>query len=194
MLIRRAAPADAQAVAGIYAYYVRHTAITFATEAPTAADYAARIADDRYPFLTAEEEGCITGFIYASAFRTKEAYRWDVELTIYLAPGHEGKGTGSALMTACLRILTAQGFLNAYSCITLPNERSTGLHRRLGFEELGVFCNTGYKLGKWHDVIWMGKVLGDFNHSPAETLPVSSLPAAVLPETHHDDGGDICAS
>jgi len=176
MLIRRAVPADAPAVAAIYAHYVRETAITFATEAPTAADYATRMADGRFPFLVAEESGCVLGFIYAAPFRQKEAYRWDVELTLYLVPGHEGQGTGKALMAACLQCLTAQGFLNAYSCITLPNERSVGLHRRFGFAELGVFRNTGYKLGKWHDVIWMGKVLGDFSQAPAEPRPIADQP------------------
>ena len=175
MNIRRATIADAGAVAEIYAHYVRHTAITFATVPPTAQEFAGRIADDRYPFLVAEESGCIMGFIYAGAFRVKEAYRWDVELTIYLAPGREGQGTGSLLMEACLRLLTAQGYLNAYSCITLPGERSVGLHRRFGFEELGVFPRTGYKMGAWHSVVWMGRTLGDFGAAPEEVRSVSAV-------------------
>lgn len=175
MLIRRAALADAAAVAAIYAHYVRETAITFATAAPTAEDFAARIADDRYPFFIADDAGEVAGFIYAAPFRTKEAYRWDVELTIYLAPGCEGHGTGRLLMDVCLRCLTAQGFLNAYSCITLPGERSVGLHHSFGFSELGVFPKTGYKLGSWYDVIWMGKVLGSFRDGPSEPQPVSAV-------------------
>lgn len=175
MQIRRAALADAAAVAAIYAHYVRETAITFATVAPSAEDFAARIADDRYPFFIADDAGEVAGFIYAAPFRTKEAYRWDVELTIYLTPGREGQGTGRLLMDACLRCLTAQGFLNAYSCITLPGERSVGLHRRSGFTELGVFQKTGYKMGLWHDVVWMGKVLGNFSNTPSEPKPVSAV-------------------
>lgn len=175
MEIRRAVSADAAAIADIYAHYVRETAITFATVAPTAEEYAARIADDRFPFFVAEERGCVTGFVYAAPFRQKEAYRWDVELTIYLAPGCEGRGTGAALMEACLRTLTAQGYLNAYSCITLPNERSVGLHRRFGFEELGVFPKTGYKMGRWNDVVWMGRELGEFDGEPGEPKRLSAL-------------------
>ena len=177
MLIRPAAAADAPAIAAIYAHYAAHTAITFAAEAPTAEAYAARIADERFPFLVAQEKGAVCGFVYAAPFRQKEAYRWDVELTIYLAPGGEGRGTGAQLMEACLRLLRAQGYLNAYSCITLPNARSVGLHRRFGFEELGVFRKTGYKLGKWHDVIWMGKVLGEIDGEPAEPRPLSAIPS-----------------
>ena len=88
MQIRFAVPADAPAAAAIYAHYVRTTAITFATHAPTAEDYAARMANPRYPFLVAEERGAICGFAYAGPFREKEAYRWDVELTIYLSLIH----------------------------------------------------------------------------------------------------------
>ncbi len=168
MLIRIACRDDAPAIALIYAYYVRETAITFATHAPTAEEYAARIADVRYPFLVAEEGGQVQGFAYAAAFREKEAYRWDVELTIYLAPEFKGVGIGKELLTRCLQELRAQGYLNAYSCITLPNDRSVGLHRRLGFRELGVFPKTGYKLGKWHDVVWMGLELGEFSDPPRE--------------------------
>ena len=175
MLLRRAVPADAPAVAAIYAHYVRETAITFATRAPSAEDFAARMADDRYPFLVCEEAGAVQGFVYAAAFRQKEAYRWDVELTIYLAPGLEGQGIGARLMSACLALLTAQGYLNAYSCITLPNARSVGLHRRLGFTELGVFPKTGYKLGAWHDVVWMARTLGDFPAEPREPRPLSEV-------------------
>lgn len=167
-MIRPAVPADAAAIAAIYAHYVQTTAITFATKAPTEADYAARIADTRYPFFVAEEDGAVVGFVYAAAFRTKEAYRWDVELTIYLAPGHAGHGLGRALMDACLARLRAQGYLNVYSCITLPNASSVGLHRAFGFDELGVFPKTGYKLGRWHDVVWMGKCLGDLTSAPEE--------------------------
>lgn len=168
MLIRPAAAADAASVAAIYDYYVRNTAITFADHTPSPEEYARRMADARYPFLVAEEEGQVVGFAYAAAFREKEAYRWDVELTIYTSPDHIGVGIGKELMALCLEKLRHMGYLTAYSCITLPNERSVGLHRRFGFEELGVFRNTGYKLGKWHDVIWMGYVLGSFDNPPEE--------------------------
>lgn len=175
MLIRRAVPADASEIAAIYGWYARNTAITFAEEGPSADAFARRIADARYSFLTAEEDGQVNGFAYAGEFREKDAYRWDVEMTIYLRPGLEGKGTGRLLMDECLRLLTAQGYLNAYSCITLPNERSIGLHRCCGFESLGSFPHTGYKLGKWHDVVWMWKQLAPIDGAPAEPRPVTDV-------------------
>ncbi len=174
MIIRRARAADAPAIHDIYAHYVLNTAITFATHAPSAQEYAAHMADLRYPFLAAEEDG-IAGFAYAASFREKEAYRWDVELTIYLAPGQEKRGTGSLLMAELLRLLSQQGYLNAYSCITLPNEGSIRLHRRFGFDELGVFPRSGFKLNRWHDVIWLGKALGECSQAPQEPRPLPPL-------------------
>ena len=167
-MIRFATFADAPTVAAIYAHYVHKTAITFVAEAPTPADFVSRISDPRFPFLVAEHNDRVVGFIYASTFRTKAAYRWDVELSIYLAPGIEGQGLGSGLMAECLKILTRQGYLNVYSCITLPGERSVGLHRKFGFQELGRFPRSGYKMGKWHDVIWMGKTLVESDEVPEE--------------------------
>ena len=168
MPIRFACPADAQAIHAIYAHYARETAVTFADEAPSAAHYAAQIADRRYPFLVAEEDGQVAGFLYAGEFRTKAAFRWDAELTLYLAPGRTGHGLGSALLSAGLALLTAQGYVNAYSCVTLPNPASIALHRRFGFTELGVFPRTGYKLGRWHDVIWLGRRLAVPEGAPPE--------------------------
>lgn len=168
MLIRPAETADASAIAAIYGYYVRETCITFICAEPSAAHYAAQIGEGKYPFLVAEEAGEVIGFAYAAAFRPHDAYRWDVELTIYLRPGREGKGIGSRLMSSLLDDLTHLGYLNAYSCITVPNEPSVALHRRFGFEELGVFPATGYKHGQWHSVMWMSKTLGQLANPPAE--------------------------
>lgn len=165
-MVRYANFADAPVIRDIYAHYVRRTAITFATTEPTTADFVAQISDPRYPFLAAEHNGRLVGFAYADTFRTKEAYHWDVELTIYLAPGIEGQGIGSELMAELLRILEKQGYVNAYSCITLPGERSVALHRKFGFRELGVFPRAGFKHGEWHDVVWMGKTLRDPANDP----------------------------
>lgn len=174
-MIRPARAEDAPAIAAIYGHYVRETAVTFACHEYSADDYAAQIAEGHYPFLVCEEEGQVMGFAYAGAFRVKEAFRWDVELTIYLRPGSEGRGLGAKLMDGLLKLLRRQGYLLAYSCITLPNERSIGLHKHFGFEELGVFPRTGYKLGAWRDVIWLQLFLGEYSDSPAEPTPFHAL-------------------
>ena len=168
MMIRPARTADAPAIAAIYGYYVRETCITFICQEPTAEHYAEQIEEGKYPFLVAEEQDEVVGFAYAAAFRPHDAYRWDVELTIYLQPGREGHGTGSRLMAALLDDLTRLGYLTAYSCVTVPNERSVALHKRFGFAELGVFPSTGYKHGQWHGVLWLSKTLGELANPPRE--------------------------
>lgn len=175
MRIRPAVTADAEAVAAIYDHYARTTCVTFASEAPAPKRYAAQIAEGRYPFFVAEDETGVTGFAFASAFRPHDAYRWDVELTIYLRPGMEGQGLGSRLMAALLDALTRQGYLVAYACVTVPNPPSDALHRRFGFTELGVFPDTGYKHGAWHGVRWWSKTLGPLANPPAEPIPFREL-------------------
>ena len=177
MCCRPACARDAARLADIYAPYVADTAITFATAMPTEGEFAEKIAriGAAFPFLVYEEEGRVLGYAYAATYRVREAYRWDVELSIYVDTSCRGRGVGKALMERLLRCLRAQGYQNAYSCITLPNERSIGLHTRFGFTQIGLFRQAGYKLGKWHDVVWLRLPLGDFSESPAEPTPFSAL-------------------
>lgn len=126
----------------------------------------------------AEHQNQVAGFAYAHAYHPKEAYGWDTELTIYLRHGQEGRGIGFRLMDALLKLLRKQGFLLAYSCITLPNAASIGLHKRFGFTELGIFPRSGYKLGRWHDVIWLQLPLAEAVVPPADPVPFSALDPA----------------
>ncbi|MGN0779200.1 MAG: GNAT family N-acetyltransferase [Aristaeellaceae bacterium] len=175
MRIRPACAQDTPAMSDMYDWYARNTAITFACHAPSPADYAHKIAEGRYPVLVCEDDGQLLGFAYAGPFRPHDAYRWDVELTIYLRPGQEGRHTGRLLMAPLLALLKRQGYLLAYSCITLPNPRSIGLHKHFGFEELGIFPRTGFKQGQWQDVIWLQLPLSTPSSTPAEPVPFSAL-------------------
>ena len=175
MLIRPARPDDASAVSSIYEHYALHTAITFAEHAPSSAHYAAQIEKGVYPFYIAEDAGEVIGFAYAGSFRPHDAYRWDTEATIYLRPGHNGKGTGTRLMQALLNALRQQGFLTVYSCITVPNEASVRLHQKCGFTALGEFPATGFKHGRWHSVLWMQCRLNACEGQPEETKPFGDI-------------------
>lgn len=179
MLYRAARPQDATRLAEIYALFVDRTAITFATTPPTQEEFQHRIASP-FPFLVCEEAGCVLGFAYAGPFRVKEAFRWDTELTIYVDPSAHSRGIGKALMQRLLELLRAQGYQNAYSCITLPNEKSIGLHQRFGFQQIGLFEKAGYKLGQWHSVAWLHLPLGTFPEEPREPLPFDQLPEDFL--------------
>ncbi len=175
-MLRSAKVTDAPLIADIYNYYVDNTCITFALEHSTPQIYANMIVAEKYPFLVAEtDDGQLSGFIFAHELRSRGAFRWDVELTVYLRPGFEGHGIGKALMTECIQLLTRQGYMNAYSCITLPNDRSIGLHHSLGFRDIGIWEKTGYKHNAWHDVIWLCLPLGNFVGVPTEPIPLKEL-------------------
>jgi len=179
-MIRPARTDDAAQIAAIYDHYARTTPWTFAERSPETVHYAAVIAEGRYPFLVWEDDGAVAGFACAEQFRPHDAYRWDVELTLYLRPEYTGKGIGSRLMKALLAILRAQGYLTAYSCITSSNAPSLALHRKLGFCALGEFPRTGYKHGQWHGVTWMQYTLGEGSEAPSEPVPVSGIAPQTL--------------
>lgn len=157
LAVRLAVPSDAQAVLDIYAPYVRDTTLTFASTVPTLAEIEAKMAQvqRRYPYLVATSDGKVVGFAYANEVRPHDAYRWNAELSIYLDAGYHRRGIATALYTALFTLLRAQGYVNLYAVITVPNEASVALHRHFGFKEIGVHEKTGYKFGEWRDVIWM---------------------------------------
>jgi phosphinothricin acetyltransferase len=161
--IRTATEADAAAIADIYAHYVRETAISFEEIPPGVAEMARRMAAilETYPFLVFRDGERVLGYIYGSVHRARPAYRWSVETTVYTAPQAHGRGIGRALYTRLLEILTRQGFHSAVAGITLPNDKSVGLHRAMGFVPIGTFPEVGFKAGAWHDVSWWRRTLAD---------------------------------
>ena len=156
--IRPATLDDAAAIAQIYAPYVTDTPITFETEVVSAAQIAERmqVGEGLYPWFVAAEAGdAVIGYAYAAQFRTRAAYRFAVETTIYLEPSEQGRGLGTELYGALLDQLAAQNFTQAIGVIALPNEASVGVHERVGFKHMGTYRQVGYKLGRWHDVgLW----------------------------------------
>ncbi len=171
--LRLATPDDAAAAAAIYAPYVRDTVISFEAEPPDAAEFGRRIAavTARYPWLVAVRGGAVAGYAYAAEHRSRAAYRWDVDVGIYLDATVHRRGIGRRLYLALFELLRAQGLVNAYAGITLPNAASVGLHESMGFAAAGHYPKTGYKSGAWHDVGWWGLVLREPASAPTEPLP-----------------------
>ncbi|HSO93367.1 MAG TPA: arsinothricin resistance N-acetyltransferase ArsN1 family B [Candidatus Dormibacteraeota bacterium] len=168
--VRDASEADGAACTRIYAPYVLETAITFESEPPTAAEMAERIAAARrtHAWLVLEEHGQVVGYAYGGPFRARAAYRWSVEVSVYMEQGFERRGGGRILYEALFRRLSERGFRTAVAGMTLPNEASVGLHRSMGFEPVGTYHAIGWKLGAWHDVAWMQRPLAEANDPPAE--------------------------
>ncbi len=179
--IRAATEADAEALLAIYAPYVRDTAITFEYDVPSVADFTQRIRNTltRHPYLVAHQDGNILGYAYASPFRTRAAYAWGVETSIYIAMERRGMGLGRLLHDALELALREAGVLNMNAAIaTAAHEdehltnASIAFHAHLGYRMVGTFEGCGYKFGRWYGMAWMEKHLGPHIPDPA---PVRSF-------------------
>lgn len=158
-------------MAEIFAPVVAQTAISFSTEAPTAAGFQKKIVEitATLPWFVFEQGGTVKGYAYASPHRSLGAYRWCVEVSIYVAADAHRNGIASALYEKLLTTLRALGYYNAYAGITVPNEASIRFHEAFGFERFCVFQQIGHKLGMWHDVAWYRLALQpEYASPPAE--------------------------
>lgn len=177
MELRLARPEDAPALLAIYGQYIQ-TTITFEYELPSREEFARRIASisQTHPYLVAEEEGNLLGYAYAHPLGERAAYQWSAELSIYVDRSAARKGLGRKLYGALLELLKLQGVRTAYALVTAPNPASEGLHRSLGFRRLAVHPNTGYKNGRWLDLIWFERAIGDYDAQPELVRPMTRIP------------------
>jgi phosphinothricin acetyltransferase len=152
--IRPCLASDAARVRDIYNHYVRETVITFEEEPVSEREMSERIRDvtARWTWLVTEENGVVTGYAYASAWKARSAYRFSVESTVYVAAEHLGRGLGTQLYRALIAKLREQNVHYVTGGIALPNPASVALHERLGFRKNGHFSEVGFKLGRWVDV------------------------------------------
>jgi L-amino acid N-acyltransferase YncA len=168
-VIRNAVADDAERCAAIYAPYVRDTAISFESEPPSAEEMARRIAEHQvaHAWLVLERDGDVVGYAYGGPFASRAAYQWATAVSVYLDPTRHRSGGGRALYEALFERLAARGHRTALAGIALPNDASVGLHRALGFEPAGTYRRVGWKLGRWHDVAWYQRPLGEDDGPPA---------------------------
>jgi L-amino acid N-acyltransferase YncA len=173
--IRTAVPErDAAACVAIYAPHVEAGATSFEEAPPGPAEFAERIAAmaATYPWLIAERDGDVVGYAYAYPHRSRPAYRWAVEVSVYVGTDQHRRGHGRALYAELIERLRRQRFQVACAGITLPNEASVALHESLGFVAVGVYRRIGWKAGAWRDVGWWQLELEPAgNGPPAEPLP-----------------------
>ena len=164
LLIRPSHDQDLPQITAIYAHHVLHGTGTFETDPPSVADMTARRADvlgKGLPYLVAEQDGVVVGFAYGNWFKPRPAYRYSVEDSIYLAPDLHRKGLGRALLAELLARLEAGGIRKVMAIIgDSANAGSVGVHRALGFTQVGVVESCGWKLGAWRDIVIMQKTLG----------------------------------
>jgi len=159
LTVRSAEVEDLPTIVEIYNHYVVTTPITF--------DVSPFTLEGRKPWfeqfaktgphrlLVLELAGAVTGYASSTRHRAKAAYDRSVETTIYLDPGHVGRGRGRSLYGALLGLLESEPQVHrAFAGITLPNTSSVGLHQRCGFEPIGVFGEIGFKFDRYWDVAW----------------------------------------
>jgi L-amino acid N-acyltransferase YncA len=153
---RPAIPDDAPAILEIYAPYILNTPVSFEETVPSTEEMVSRlkIIMQQYPYLVCEINGRIAGFAYASVHRTRSAYRWTCESSVYVAPDFHRMKVGKALYFCLFECLRYQGIKLILAGITLPNDESVGFHENFGFLKTAEFHATGYKHGKWYNVGW----------------------------------------
>lgn len=160
--IRTVELSDAVAIAAIYNSYITETVITFEEEPITGDEMLRRIEDVRstsLPWLVAEEKGRVVGYAYATPWKVRSAYRFSVEITVYLAPDNVGHGIGSLLYGRLISNLQTLGVHAVIGGVALPNKASVALHERFGFQKVAHFEQVGFKFNRWIDVGYWERIL-----------------------------------
>jgi phosphinothricin acetyltransferase len=162
--IRTVESSDAVGIAAIYNFYITETVVTFEEEPINGEEMGRRIEDMRstsLPWLVAEENSRVVGYAYAAPWkaRVRAAYRFSVEITVYLAPGNVGRGIGSLLYSRLISSLQALGVHAVIGGVALPNKASVALHEKFGFEKVAHFQQVGFKFNRWIDVAYWERIL-----------------------------------
>jgi L-amino acid N-acyltransferase YncA len=179
LCLRFATPDDAAACLKIYSPIVSDTTISFELDPPSIDTMRERIEakQQSFPWLVAEkvdgDSVTVVGYAYAGQWRERQAYRWTVELAVYVAPSSQRAGVGKLLYTNLIALLRVQRFANAIAVISLPNDASIAFHHRLGFKTIGVFPRVGCKFDRWLDVAFLQLDLCQTHANAAPQPPLS---------------------
>lgn len=160
MIVRDATSADAASIARIYNPFIRDTGITFEEVELGADEMRARIEAHTGEWLVATDGDAVVGYAYAAPWRARSAYRFSVEITVYVDPARPRRGVGSTLYGALFPRLEQRGVHAILAGIALPNDASVALHERFGMKKVAHFEQTGFKFGRWIDVGYWQKVVG----------------------------------
>ena len=168
--LRDAVSGDAEAIAALYAHYVRTSIATFEETPPDRAEIEGRIAAVQaagLPWIVATDvSGALLGYAYASSYRSRSAYRYTLENSVYVAPHTVGSGIGATVMREVIRRCADLGYRQMLAVIgDSANAASIALHASLGFTTVGTHLAIGYKHGRWVDVVHMQLALGEGHQS-----------------------------
>ena len=173
-LIRAARASDLPHIRAIYSHYVETSVATFETAQPDLAEMTRRFDGLRargFPYLVGEIDGEIVGYAYAGTYRSRAAYDYAVEDSVYVAHDRQGHGIGRTLLSALIERCTALGYRRMVAVIgDSANHASINLHLALGFSHAGVLPSVGYKLGRWVDSVTMQRALGEGDSTPPRPI------------------------
>ena len=176
---------DAPRILEIYAYYVENTAVSYEYDVPTLAEFTERIRSTlvKYPYIVAEEDGRIIGYIYASRFAQRAAYGWAAGTSIYIDRDYHRRGIGKLLYEKLEAILKLQNITNLYAGAADPMEEedpyltrnSEHFHEAIGYKPVARYHGCGSKFGRWYNLLWMEKIINEHSVPPKEVIPFSEL-------------------
>lgn len=185
MTLRVAKAEDAPALLDLYAWYVDHSAATFEYEVPGVEEFRNRITGtlNKYPYLVEEIDGKIVGYVYAGPFKSRQAYDWSAETSIYVDHRQRQKGIGRKLYDALEKIMRRQNFVHLYACIARPAREndpylsmaSIDFHHCLGFVQCAEFRLCAWRFDAWYDMVWMERQIGTLQTPPQAIIPFCDL-------------------
>lgn len=185
--IRIAKKEDAKALLDIYSYYVENTAITFEYKVPSVDEFEKRICTtlENYPYLIAEVDGKISGYVYAGRFSPRAAYDWVAETSIYVDKDCHRMGLGKKLYQKLEELLARQNVTNLYAGIAdlvdgieedpYLTKNSEHFHTAIGYNKIASFTKCGYKFNRWYNLIYMEKMIGEHKSPQNPLIPFSKL-------------------
>lgn len=181
---RNASLKDAKQILEIYKYYVEKTAITFEWNTPSLKEFKIRMKNTmkKYPYIVATQDEKILGYSYVSAFVGRKAYDWALETTIYLDANERHQGVGKKLYSVMEEICKRMNILNLNACIAFPKQddefltkNSAQFHEHLAYKLVGEFHDCGFKFGRWYNMVWMEKMIGNHLKNPQKVLNYNEI-------------------
>jgi L-amino acid N-acyltransferase len=159
--VRQATEEDIPSILDIYNDAILNTTATFDTEPQTLEEKREWLRETSYPYvvLVAERVGRMVGWASLRRFRPKAAYGYTAENSVYVKKDCHAEGIGTALIQRLVQVGAENGFHTIIAGIAADNPASVRLHKRFGFQVVGIEREVGYKFERWIDVTWMQKML-----------------------------------
>ncbi len=176
--IRVAKLDDAEAILSIYTPFIENSIVTAEEVVPSVSEFRDRMANilKDFPWLVCcDDDGNILGYTYASRHQQRSAYRYSVNLSIYVNPKYQRNHVATKLYSCLFEMLRRQGYKNAFAAVIIPNPKSAAFHHSLGFRPAAVFSKVTYKLGHWNDMEWFQYPLSVYDDTPEAIIPFSEF-------------------